>query len=158
MDSYKLLLFLHIAAATVGLGLTFAYPFLQAAAERSGVVATRFLLQATLRIEKIAVVPGAVIVLLMGVGLIFDDGTGYKDDFPTWLMIAIPWYLAIFAVAILVQSKNVAKAIGALEGVPDNAPLPAAYVALGKKIQMVGGLLGLSIIGILFLMVWKPGQ
>jgi uncharacterized membrane protein len=39
-----------------------------------------------------------------------------------------------------------------------NAALPAAYTEIAKKIQMVGGILGLSVIGILFLMVWKPGQ
>jgi len=45
-----------------------------------------------------------------------------------------------------------------LEGVPDGAPLPADYTPIAKRMQVVGGLFGLSVIAILFLMVWKPGQ
>jgi hypothetical protein len=41
-------------------------------------------------------------------------------------------------------------------------PLPAEYAPLGKSMQIVGGLLGLSIIIIAFLiaslMEYKPGQ
>jgi hypothetical protein len=51
MESYKLLVFLHVAAVVVGLGITFSFPFLQAAAERSGVAATRFFHEASMRIE-----------------------------------------------------------------------------------------------------------
>ncbi len=73
-------------------------------------------------------------------------------------MIAIPWYVATGLVWWFVQRKFADRALNTLRGVPDNAPLPSAYFEFGKKVQMVGGILGVSIIGILFLMVWKPGQ
>lgn len=158
MDSYKLQLFLHIAAAIVGLGATFAYPFLQGFAERQGVGATRFALRVTDRIENFLVTPAAVLLFLFGLGLIFDDTTGYSDDFPTWLAVSIVWFLAAFLVANTVQRMHTRRALEALDGVPDDAPLPEAYVPIGKRMQIVGGLLALSVIGIAFLMVWKPGE
>ena len=101
--------------------------------------------------------PGAVLAALFGIGLIFDDGTGYKDDFPTWLMIAVTWFVAVFILASTVQRSATLSAIATLDGLPDGPKLPDAYVAVAKRIQMVGGFLALSIVGILFLMVWKPG-
>ena len=154
MESYRIQLFLHIAAAIVAFGATFSYPFLQGFAERQGTGATRFALRAIQRIEKFLVYPGAILVPLFGIGLIFDDQTGYSDDFPVWLMIAIAWYVLAFGTAVTVQRNNLKKGLEALEGAPDNAPLPEAYVPIGKRMQMVGGLLGISVIGIAFLMVW----
>lgn len=153
MESYRLLLFLHVLSVVVAFGVTFAYPFLQAAAERQGVETTRFVLRAIDRIEKVVVYPGSALVFLFGAGLIFDDRTGYKDDFPGWLMAAITWYILAVVVAVFVQRPNVKRAMALLEGAPDGA-LPAEYDPIGKRMQMVGGLLALSVIGIAFLMVW----
>ena len=158
MESYRIMLFLHVAAVIVTIGATFAFPFLQAFAERSGVAATRFVMQFLVRIERMLVIPGSVVLTLFGVALIFDDGSGYKDDFPAWLSAAIPLFIIVVIVDLLVQQRQVKAAIAALDGVPDTAPLPAAYAAIGKRIQMVGGLEGLALVVIIFLMTYKPGQ
>lgn len=158
MESYRIMLFLHVAVVIVTIGATFAFPFLQALAERSGVAATRFVMQFLVRIERMLVIPGSVVLTLFGVALIFDDGSGYKDDFPAWLSAAIPLFIIVVIVDLLVQQRQVKAAIAALGGVPDTAPLPAAYAAIGKRIQMVGGLEGLALVVIIFLMTYKPGQ
>lgn len=158
MNSVRIELFLHVAFVIVALGVTFVYPFLQGFAERKGVAATRFAMEFSRRLETILVIPGAVLLFIFGGLLVGNSNLPYKDDMPTWLIVAIVWFLVAFAVAIFVQRRNVSKAIKSLEGVPDGAALPGEYVALSKQMQMVGGLLGLSVIGITFLMVWKPGQ
>ena len=140
------------------IGATFALPFLQAFAERSGVGATRFVMQFLARIERILVIPGSIVLTLFGVALIFDDGTGYKDDFPAWLMASITIFAVVVAVDLLIQQRQVKAAIAALDGVPDSSPLPSAYTAIGKRIQIVGGLEGLALVVITFLMTYKPGQ
>ena len=160
MESYKAQLFLHVVAVVVTMGATFAFPFLQAFAERSGVGATRFVMQFFVRIEKILIIPGAILLSLFGLGIIFDSNTPnrYKDDFPVWLMASITIFVALVVVDLLVQQRQVKSAIAALEGVPEGKTLPAAYEAIARRIQMVGGLEGLAIVVITFLMVWKPGQ
>lgn len=158
VDSYKLELFLHVIAVIVALGVTFSYPFMQGFAERKGVGPTRFFLEFSERIEKFIVIPGAILVFIFGGLLIGNDNLPYKDDMPAWLIVSIIWFLGAFAAAFFVQRKNVSNGLKSLEGVPDSAALPADYEAIGKRMQMVGGLLGVSIIAIAFLMVWKPGQ
>ncbi|MCC6381322.1 MAG: DUF2269 family protein [Dehalococcoidia bacterium] len=157
MDSYRIQLFAHITVAVVGLGATFAYPFLQGFAERNGVGAARFSLRFMNRLENILVIPGAILVFLFGLGLMFNEYTsfgGVSEEFPTWLGIAMAWYVAAFLVAVLVQRRNVLDAIRMLEGVPDGGHFPPSYRDVSRRIQMVGGLLGVSVIGIAFMMVW----
>jgi uncharacterized membrane protein len=158
VTAYHIELFLHVIAVIIVFGITFAYPFLQGAAERAGTGQTKFALGLIHRLETYVVTPGAVVVLILGGILIGNDKLPYKDDMPAWLMIAVVWFLAAFAVGFFVQRRNVKQALAVLEPVSDSAPLPAAYEPIGKRMQMVGGLLGFSVIAIAFLMVYKPGQ
>lgn len=158
MNSIRIELFLHVISVIIALGLTFSYPFLQAFGERSGVAATRFALRFILRMETYVVTPGAIALFIFGGLLIGNSNLPYRDDMPAWLTISVVWFLVAFAVAFFVQRRVVKQAILVLANIPDSPDLPADYVPLGKRMQMVGGLLGLSIIGIAFLMVWKPGQ
>ncbi len=156
MESYKLLLFLHIATVIVALGSTFALPFLQGFMTRQGVGPTRLYLKFTLYQDNLLVLPGGLLVFLFGLGLIFDDATGYKDDMPTWLMIAIAWFIIVPLIDWFLMRPLTKRAIAMLEGVPDTAELPAEFQPLAARAQMLGGLMGLSVVGIAFLMVWKP--
>lgn len=154
MESYELLTFFHIAVIVVGFGSTFSFPFLQAFAERQGVAATLLAQRAISRITTFLVLPASILTPLLGVGLIIE--LDYLDDFPAWLMAAITWYIVAFLIAVVVINPAVARAIQVLEAAPDGPDLPEEYLPLSKRLQMAGGLLGLSIIGIAFLMVWKP--
>lgn len=156
MDDYKILSFLHIVAIVIGLGVAFVFPFLLGFVERRGVGATRLALQFSRYLENVVIYPGGVLIAIFGIGLIFTDATGYKDDMPAWLEIAILWFVAAYAVAFFVQRRQVKDAIASLEGLADGAGFPPAYLALSRRVQMVSGLFILSIIGITFLMVWKP--
>ena len=158
MTAYHIELFLHVIAVIIVFGITFAYPFLQGAAERAGTTQTRFALGVIRRLETYVVTPGAVLVLIFGGILIGNDKLPYKDDMPAWLITSIVLFLIAFAAALFVQRPNLKKALAVLDEVPDGAPLPAEYEPLGKRMQMVGGMQGLVIIVIAFLMVYKPGQ
>jgi uncharacterized membrane protein len=154
MTSFRILLFFHIAAVVVGFGVTFALPFMQAFAERTGPGATRFMLRFARRLETMVIYPGAVLIFIFGLGLMFDDNTGYKDDMPAWLTISTIWFVVAVGMGFLVLRRAVAQALAALDGVPDDGEFPPAYLALSRRIQVLGGLLGVSIVGIAFLMVW----
>ncbi|HNM78284.1 MAG TPA: hypothetical protein PKI89_07970, partial [Tepidiformaceae bacterium] len=71
MDGYEIQIFLHITIAIIAFGVTFALPFLQAWSEKRGVGATRMALEFGQHLEKIVIVPGSVLVALVGIGLIF---------------------------------------------------------------------------------------
>jgi len=62
----------------------------------------------------------------------------------------------VVLVSLFVQDPATKKAQKILDATADDAELPAEYLALGKRIQMVSGLLGLSVLGIMLLMVTKP--
>lgn len=154
MNSYNLLLSLHVIAVIIAFGVPFAWPFLQAAAERQGTGTTRFALNLIKRVDRMITIPGAVLIALVGIGLIFEIDA--DEDMPAWLELSIVLFVITFAAAIAVQHRTLLQAIRVLEPVPDDAPLPEAYTPLGKRMQMVGGMLGLAIIVITFLMTWKP--
>ncbi len=157
MDTFDVLLFLHIAAVIVALGATFSYPFLQGFAERRGVAATRLIFQAVERVEKILVFPGGALVFIFGLGLIMTSkAPDYRKEMPAWLTIAMAWYLVTYAAAYFVQLKQIQRVIALLDGLPDSPSLPAGYAPLGKRIQMVSGLISASIVGITLLMVLRP--
>ncbi|MGK2966574.1 MAG: DUF2269 family protein [Tepidiformaceae bacterium] len=157
MESYKIQLFLHIAFVIAAMGTAFTFPFIQAAGERAGVIHTRFALELIDRLTRLVVRPGAVLAALFGAGLIFDDVTGYTDEFPAWLMAAITWFAVLVLIGEVVQARAVKAGLASLAGQGDGKSLPADYMAISKRLQIAGGVIALSIIGILFLMVWKPG-
>lgn len=156
MESYEIQKFLHVAAVVFFLGPTFAIPFLQGFVERRGVAATRLGVTFINRLTLYLVYPGLVLIALFGVGLIFDDHTGYRDDFPAWLIWAIAWYVVASLAVIVIVDPAGRKAQKLLEETPDGPDLPEAYGPLRIRMQVGSGFLGLSVLGILLLMVWQP--
>lgn len=152
MDSFDILLILHFLGVILLSG-TIALPFMQGLAERTGVQATRFFLQVARRMDMFLVYPGVALIAIAGVGMIFDDQTGYKDDFPHWMEGAIAWFVLLAILATFVMPRLARKGYEALERATDDNALPVAYMDVSKRIQMVSGLIGLSVIGIMVLMV-----
>jgi uncharacterized membrane protein len=154
--SYRILLFLHVVTVLIAFGVTFAWPFLQAAAERAGTGQTKFALRLMRRVDDMVTGPGAILTLLFGVGLIFNDITGYSDDMPAWLELSLGLFIIIVIVAVAVQRRTVGRAMEVLASVPDSDPLPDSYRPLSKQMQRVGGAMALGVLFITFLMTYKP--
>ncbi len=157
MNSYRLLLFLHIGAAVIAFGSTVAYPFLQVVAEKQGVPGARFFMAFGKRISRFLQYPGFAILLVAGIGLIFDNETGYKDDLPGWLLISAGLFLAIIAFEMFLMAPILKRANAVLDTADDKAPLPPEYVQLGKLMGLIGTGQSVLAVVVLFLMIWKPG-
>ncbi len=155
-DWYRALLFVHVASVVVALGATFALPLLQPMGARGGVRTLRFVLEFTHRLETRIVGPGSGIAFLSGLALIFNDRTGYSDDMPLWLTVAVAWFLVAAVVANVFQAPNLKKAIMLLDAVPDEGPMPRGLGPLASRMRITGQMLSVSTIGVLLLMVWKP--
>lgn len=155
LESEEIQLFLHVTAAIVALGVTFVWPFLMPFAERQGVAATKLIHRFYMFLDKYLVIPGAALVFLFGLGLVFSEDH-LREDPPAWLWASIIWFVAAFVVAAIVQRPLIASAARTLEGADDSGELPAAYRPAARRAQIVGMLLALSVVAITFLMTVRP--
>lgn len=137
-DTYRALLFVHVTSVVIALGATFALPVLQPMAARQGVSTLRFAMHFTHKLEQVVVGPGSLIALLAGIGLIFNERTGYSDSFPMWLAISVLWFLAAAAVANSFQARNMKQAMRILDEAPDDGPMPAELAPVATRIRITG--------------------
>ncbi|MBI3522438.1 MAG: DUF2269 family protein [Chloroflexi bacterium] len=110
MDSSLLVvifLVLHVLGAIAGFGPVFAFGILGPMAGRAGPNGGAALLEATIAIEKRAVIPAAIAQPITGLILIFI--TSYNVNFFShyWLWISILLYAIAFYLAIFVQAPTV---------------------------------------------------
>lgn len=150
------LLTLHVVGAIAAFGATFAFPFIGALAQKPG-APIPWLLRLTETIEKKWVTPIAATVQPgTGAGLIVISN-GAINPFNSdgrWLLAAIILYIIAFSYALFVQTPNVAKAIHMAEA----QEFGPAFGANMKKVAMGGQLLTVLLLGIIILMVVKPGR
>lgn len=158
MEGYRSELFLHVIFVIVGFGGIFVAPMLQAVAERQGTRATRFYLMFVKRMLRMFVLPAAIIVFLVGGLLMSSDHFYGHDSPPAWLVASILWFVAAAVLGGIALRGALKTADAALAAAPEDSPLPATYKSAGVRLQIILGLLGVSIIGIAFLMVQQPGH
>ncbi|HEX9890969.1 MAG TPA: DUF2269 family protein [Actinomycetota bacterium] len=150
-------LFLHILAAIIAFGPTFAFGILGAMGAKEPMHGN-FALRVSKVIGNRLVDPFAFAVGAIGVVLIF---VGEWDLFANeWLLVAIALYLFALAFSLFVQDrwlKEMIRLSGGQEGTMPQAEDLARIPALARKAQAGGMLLALLLVAILLMMVWKPG-
>jgi predicted integral membrane protein DUF2269 len=150
----------HILLVIVAFGPTFTFPGIAAMAQKDPAHAIAYTKVIDF-IEKRMTIPLALLVPFFGVGLIYS---GHIDLWKSpWLIIAIILFTAAIAFAVFVQSPNSTKMLHIMEQMPPGPPPPGAQpppeiVALGKKLQLGGMYLTISIVVIAILMIWRPGN
>ncbi len=160
MDFGSIFLFLHIGGAIVAFGPTIAFPLIgmSAAAEPQH---GNFALRLNQLISTRLVLPGAVFVFLMGLGLIL---TRDWNPFTTlWLGLAIILFLISLGYSVFVQAPTIRRMIEMssapppppVEGYPPSGP-PPEFVAASKHVARGGIFMGVLLFLILALMVFKP--
>jgi uncharacterized membrane protein len=156
---YEASVAVHVAAAVLGFGPTFAYPVIQLAAERGDRAALPFAIGAILRISRTLAVPMAVVVGLTGAYQVAEGPWSLRD---AWLAVGVALYLAVFGVAVgylvpalrRAQAEAERMAAAARDGEP--APLSAEYVRITRGLKLAGGAVGASVLAIVALMEIKP--
>jgi uncharacterized membrane protein len=148
------LLFLHIMAAIVAFGPTFTFPLIMGLARNDPphmAFAAKVIHTIASRVTKLA----AIATGILGVLLILADKLSLKDN--PWLLISLLIYAIALVFAIVVQNPNSEKMVTILSSVvPGEAP-PPEVPELVKRLQMGGTMLGVSVIILVVLMVFKPG-
>jgi predicted integral membrane protein DUF2269 len=150
----------HILLVIVAFGPTFTFPGIAALARKDPAHAVAYIRVIDF-IEHRMTIPLALLVPFFGVGLIY---TAHIDLWKSgWLIASIILFTAAIFFAIFVQSPNSKKMLHAMEQMPPGPPPPGAdppaeIVALGRKLQLGGMYLTISVVVIAILMMWQPGN
>ena len=140
---------MHVAAAVAGFGPTFAYPFIQLAAERGDRSRLPFALGVVLTISRRLAVPGAVVVGVTGVYQAVD---GPYDIGDAWLAAGAGLYAVVFVVAVAYLAPALERARAAAERGDE-----AAYERSIRGAKAAGAGVAVCVLAIVFLMELKPG-
>jgi hypothetical protein len=153
------LLTLHVFSAIAAFGATFAFPFIGRIAQKEG-APVKWLLELMHMIESkwttpfsLTVQPGTgagLIIISRGSINPFDWSAPHRG---LWLFFALIIYITAISFAIFVQTPRVAKAIKMAEA----GQYGPEFGALMKKGARGGQFLTVLLIGIIILMVVKPG-
>jgi hypothetical protein len=157
---YTLVLFLHIAAAVIAFGATFAYPLIEMTLKRVDVRALPAWHEAQNQVGHKLITPGAILILITGIYLVSTD---------RWDGVGGFWFGAAGAIVVVLlglghgffapnarrrrDQANADLAAGAAE----RGTMSAEYEALSRRVMPVGMLSSGLVLVALLLMVWKPG-
>jgi hypothetical protein len=157
---YDVVVFIHVAAAVVAFGATFAYPFFQAVVERVSPRSVPAMFRAMSTTDRTLVIPGALVVLAAGLYLVitedggFDFGQLFVQVGMVIIIVLLILGLTFFRIhehrALELAERNIAAAgQGEVE-------FSDEYWAVSRRMQQVGGLAGLMIVVAVFFMTVKP--
>lgn len=154
MDLYHVMLFVHILAAIVVVGGSFALDFAGARTKRArSVDSLRSWLEAS-AIGSKAVAVAAAVTLIAGVYLGFDGGW-WGDG---WLTVALVLFVAAGALAAQVMDRGIGRMLEIAADFPDGPMTPELGRQLAQPAMALAGptMVGIDL-SILFLMTNKPG-
>ena len=158
-DLYGLVLAVHLIAVVLAFGPTFAYPFMQALAQRSDPRSIPFAGRVMNRIDKAFVLPGMVVVLAAGIYLVVAGPWTFSAP---WISAAflIVGVLLVLELAVFLPGERkmieLAERDIASAGSGDVA-FGADFDAVARRLAVFGGIAGLLVLIAVFLMATKPG-
>jgi hypothetical protein len=151
------LLVIHVFGAIMGLGPTFAFSIIgPAIGKQDNPAASLALMKVMEKIERGMVLPILLIFQLgSGIGLIFNRGLnhGFFDSNRRWLVAGIGLYVIAMAISLGIMTPGTSKLIHKAE----HGEIDEEFGKLAKRNQMMGPVLTVIALGIMLLMVWKPG-
>lgn len=159
-EVFPWLLFLHVMAAIVAFGPTFAFSIIGAMAGAEPQHAN-FATRVSHRIGDILVEPFAISMLVTGALMIWAAEIPLFERAARWLLVAIVLYLVALGLSLFVSRPNVKRIIalsggeGQGDAPPAGPPPPEMLRAIGT-VQRVGMILTVLLVAIVFLMVVKP--
>lgn len=166
MSWYQFVLFLHILVAIIGFGPAFSYAIIASLGQKE-FAHNNFALRVITEIEKRIGTPLSIVMPGLGALLIYlGKWDLWKSE---WLIIAIVIYTVLFFVAVFVVDRAGHRLVeltregtgppggGGPAAVSGGEGPPPEVARLLKVVQIGGAFLGLAVVAILLLMVWKPG-
>jgi uncharacterized membrane protein len=153
--------FLHVMAAIVAFGPTFAFAIIGSMGSRERQHAN-FASRVTKRIGEVLVEPFALSMLVTGALLIWSGEYPLFQQDTRWLLASIVLYLLAIALSLFVSQPNVRRIVAwgsetaAGDGSSAGGPPPPEVLRSIGVVQRTGMVLTVITVTIVFLMVMKP--
>jgi len=142
-------LFLHIFAAIIAVGFNISYPVWIIRARRDP-THTAFALKGIKFIDDRIANPAYGVLLVTGLLMVY---MGHYSITTLWIDIALILFVALILVAALVYTPALREQVKLAEAGDLSS---AAFIRLGARGQIAGMALGLIVLVILAMMVFKP--
>jgi len=139
VSAYDVSVAVHVVAVVLAFGPTFAYPFIQLAAERRGPEALPDAFATILWISRTLAVPASVVVGATGVYQALDGPYEFGED--RWLDAGAALYVAIMALALGFLVPRLKRA---QRGAPERGPLVAGGVLIATLVLATTALMELK--------------
>lgn len=149
-DTYTVVKFFHVLLAIIAVGFNASYGIWVSRAAREPEHELHVLRGVKILDDRFAN-PAYVVLLLTGLWLVRLGGYPLFDTF--WLATSLGIYIVTALTAVLVYTPTLKKQITLLESGQRATP---EYERVAKRGTVVGVLLGVFVVGIVFLMVTKP--
>ena len=146
---YNLLLFIHVAAAITAVGSNVTYGVWNARV-RAEPEHLRFVLAGIKFLDDRVANPAYGVLFLSGLAMVF---AGRWSITSLWLVVAIVLFIAIAVLGFAVFTPLLRRQI---ELAGSNQTGSPEFVALSRRSAMLGPALGLLVVVILAMMVFKP--
>lgn len=146
---YGAVLFIHILAAIMGLGVAFGFPAIAKSAKTT--TEAKFVLGLLKKMETIPKV-GSIILLLTGLILGFLNPVLFKTG---WYIISIVIYLAVQVIVAKMIPDHMKAQLAILENHSEEN-LPEEYLAIGKKSAGLERISHVAAIVLVVLMYFRP--
>jgi uncharacterized membrane protein len=149
---FTLLKFVHVLSAIIAIGYNASYGLLIARARAGGLDGRemRFALRTVKFMDDYVANPCYGLLLVTGAGMVYL--TGYPWTLK-WIYLSLGLLIAAFAIAIVLYSPTLKRQIDVLEA---SGPSDPEFLKLSSRGAALGGILGLIVIAIVALMVFKP--
>jgi uncharacterized membrane protein len=156
---YNIVVFIHITAAVVAFGVTFAYPIVDAVLHRPGSIQHLGWWHRTqVEIGQKLITSAAVVLLLAGIYLAAAGPYGFGDTFVSIGIVVIVLLLGIGGAFFAPSERRAAdlaeRDVAAATG--GQIKLSGEYNELARRLRLVGMLSNLLVLVGVFLMVVKP--
>ncbi len=147
---FATLKFLHVLLAIIAVGFNAAYGLIIGRARKAGTAELAFALRTVKVMDDYVANPCYVLLLLTGVGMVHTSGYPWSL---LWIHVSMSLLVVMFVLAVGFYTPTLRKQIAVLESRGAGDP---EFVRLSKRGGMLGGILGLLVLAIVALMVYKP--
>jgi len=152
MDTYELLLFLHVTAAIVWLGAGFTFGMLVVKAERTGDAAeVKSLTEAAEWLTPRLFIPSSLLTLIFGVLLVLDSSFYSFDQL--WIGLGLGGFAVSFLVGIALIEPTAKKLHAALE---EHGPESPVTTGLTRRVTLISRMELVVLYAVVAVMAAKP--